>query len=269
MGRPTFSLVALFLVGLAAATSAQGIFVTPARIEAVVSGDGALPALYVQNRTSEPLRFWAEAGWASHDIYGNPIYLPQEWRSDVAVHIDPESALLAPGEGVHVRIHVHPTDRPSYPVVYLAFQRVEEGRIDVLRVAVPVLLHTGRERARVFVEGVSVQSNGGESELHLLIANHGAAHIRVGGRLHLIGRNDELVAVSDVPEALVLPGARRLLSAVWEGGPLPWGEYRIVFVEGGLGAEELSSLRIVLGPDGPRYMPNEAVTQIAQSEPIP
>lgn len=269
MGRKFGLLVALLCLCFASGPVAgQGILVTPARLEAVLAPDGTLPPLYIENRTGQAVGFWSDVGWVSHDLYGAPLYLPQEWRTDVAVHIEPQTTRLEPGEGVYLRISVEPADRPSYPVIYLSFRPYEHGHADILRIAVPALLHTGQESIRTLVEEVSLESDPDGSYLHLLVANYGDAHVRAGGRVHLLAPDGELVATAVAPATLVLPGARRLISAAWEGGPLPWGEYRMVFVDGTLGLQETPPLRIVVGPDGLRQLPAEALTQIAQSESI-
>lgn len=247
---------------------AQGILVSPARIEALLAHDGMLPPVWVENRTELPVRFWVETGWVTHDMHGRPVYLPSERRGDVTVHVLPAAGVLTPGQGVHLDIRVEPADRPVYPVVYLLFQQAEGGD-DILRVAVPLLLHTGLETPRTMIEGVSIESHDDANRLHLLVANYGEAHVRVGGRVRILGTSGEAVAESHVPEALVLPGARRLITVEWDGSPLAWGEYRIVFADGEFSAGTISPLRIVLGPDGVRQIPADVLAQIAQSEPVP
>lgn len=255
------------LLAVVAGVGAQGIRVTPARIEAVLRDDGVLPSVFIHNRSSEPVVIRAETGWGTHDLYGSPIYLDHDARPGPQLYVEPREAFLSPGATLRISLRIDSTDQASYPMLFLQLHRPRAPEAEKTRIAVPILLHTGREERRARVEGIRLDSDGhGRALVQAVVVNEGKAHIRTAGTVRLLRPDDTLAMELELPELIVLPGARRLVTASWPAEALDLGEYRLV-LETTDPMEWVAPIRFAVRPDGLYELGPEGAEQLAKGAP--
>lgn len=196
----------------AMADAGGGVAVTPARMELAMPEDGRIPPIYVYNRSDETLHVSASVVWGSHDINGQLTYDALSDMSSI-ISIAPQTAAIQPHQKLSLYVEVHDIERSLYPVVFVDVQHPKEAVPGMTRFAVPLMLST-EEPGEVVVEQADVTYDPSEQAyyVHAVVRNVGSTHVRTAGTW-TITQAEHTIAEITMPEHVILPGAKRNISA--------------------------------------------------------
>src|SRR5690606_32752705 len=98
--------------------------------------------------------------------------------------------------------------------------------------------------------------------LAAVVANDGQAHVRTQGWMQVFDSRGAVAVNVPLPETLVLPGARRLISMELDADGLEWGEYSLALDIVGNTDPDATPLRFAVGPNGVVPLQAEGLTQL-------